>query len=544
MLSDDIFLNIFRLCSDITPFIWPALARVCHRWRQIVLTSPLGLNLRLHCTHGTPVSEAIHFWTALPIIVLYGGVPNLNPPAPEDDGNILAALKQFGRVRSISLTVTSSLIDKLSTISEPISGLEELTLLSQGSMQLVLPRTFRWGARLRTLHSTRIAFPSFLQLLSPCHDLVDLQLHEIPGAGYFSPEAFANSLSEMTQLRSLTLHLLSFPGRRSYLSLAPPPGERIVLPALTRFKYRGTSKYLDILVTRIDVPRLGEIDITFFCQPTMDTLQFGRFIERTEIRTSLIRAEVETFAKAISVSFTDSRTCTPLRVQMSCKQLDWQLSCMARVCDQFSPLLYNVEELRINTTQWPSGQDDVAGEQWLDLVRSFGGARDFWVAKKLTRDILRALGQADGGDTTVLPTLRHFRVEEPAEVDEPSCDALHSFITSRSLAGRPVKCNVTLLQCNTCHAHFSQQKKVDLHLIHKHAFRIVCSYCKEPVSLPGNDYSFRSHLTRNHSQVARKDEFFLKPLLAYSAVEIEDFCRRHSSLLPPNIVASSAELDW
>ena len=91
----------------------------------------------------------------------------LDPPAPEDEDNIIAALKQSDRVSSISLTVTSSLLEKLSTISEPFSELEELVLLSQDNLQLTLPSAFRWGPRLRTLHSTRIAFPSLPQLLSP-----------------------------------------------------------------------------------------------------------------------------------------------------------------------------------------------------------------------------------------------------------------------------------------------------------------------------------------------------------------------------------------
>ena len=42
--------------------------------------------------------------------------------------------------------------------------------------------------------------------------------------GYFSPEAFANALSGMTQLQTLSLHFLSFPPRRNYLSLPPQPG--------------------------------------------------------------------------------------------------------------------------------------------------------------------------------------------------------------------------------------------------------------------------------------------------------------------------------
>ena len=59
------------------------------------------------------------------------GVPNLAPPSPEEDNNIIAALKQSARVSTISLTATSSLIEKLSTTSEPLSELQELALLSK-----------------------------------------------------------------------------------------------------------------------------------------------------------------------------------------------------------------------------------------------------------------------------------------------------------------------------------------------------------------------------------------------------------------------------
>ena len=338
-LSHDVLLNIFRHYLDATPRFWPSLACVCQRWRQIVLTSPVGLNLRLYCTPGTPVLKFLDCWAALPIIIQYGGVPNLDAPAPEDDDNIIAALKQSGRVSSISLTVTTSLLEKLSVVSDPFLELAELTLLSQDNMQLTLHSTFRLGPRLRTLHSTRIAFRSFPQLLSPCHDLVDLQLHEIPSAGYFPPEAFSNALSGMTNLRSLSLHFLSSSPRRNYLGLSPPSEGRVGLPALICLKYRGTSKYMDCLAARIDAPHLGDIDITFFSQPTIDASQLGRFIERTEMHTSLIQAEVQTSAHAISIFFTDSSTSTPLRLRISCKQIDWQLSCMAQVCDQFSSFL-------------------------------------------------------------------------------------------------------------------------------------------------------------------------------------------------------------
>ncbi|KAH9024451.1 hypothetical protein EDB83DRAFT_2527159 [Lactarius deliciosus] len=257
--------------------------------------------------------------------------------------------------------------------------------------------------------------------------------------GYFSPEAFANALSGMTNLRTLLLHFLSLPPRRNYLTLPPLSGERIILPALTFLKYRGTSKYLDSLVARIDAPGLGDIDITFFSQPTMDASQLGRFVERTGIQTSLSRADVQISADAISIFFFNSSTPTPLRLQISCKQLDWQLSSMAQVCDQFSPFLFRVNNPRINTTQSSSEQDATDSEQWLELIRAFRGATGLPVASELTTVILCALGLAEEGHVTVLPSLRHLHIENLMAMNEPSWDCLLSFITLRSRSGHPVQ---------------------------------------------------------------------------------------------------------
>ncbi|KAH9000748.1 hypothetical protein EDB83DRAFT_2682608 [Lactarius deliciosus] len=527
ILSNDLLLEIFPYYLDVAPRTWPTLTYVCQRWRRIVHTSPLGLNLRLYFTPGTPVLKALDCWLALPIMIQYGGFPNLNSPAPEDDDNIVVALKHSGRVNTIRLTVTRSLLGKLSAISEPCSGLEELVLLSRDNVQLTLPSTFRWGPHLRTLHSTRIAFPSFPQLLSHSHDLVDIQLHEIPSAGYFSPEAFANALSGMTHLRTLSLHFLSLPPRRNYLAVPPLPGGRVVLPTLTSIKYRGTSKYLDSLVARIDAPGLGDIDITLFSQPTMDASQLGRFIGRTGIQTPLSQAEVQTSGRAISISFTNSTT-SPLRLQISCKQLDWQLSSMAQVCDQFSSFLFRVDNLLINMTQWSSGQDDVDGGQWLELIRAFGGATDFRVADELTTAILCALGLVDGGYATVLPSLRHLHIENPMAMNEPSWDGLLSFITLRSRSGHPVQVNVPFKQCHICHASFREQKGLYHHLADMHACRPMCSYCGDFECTPGHLDLFREHLESGHPQVARTDPLISNPSLR--CFSLSPLIGRHSSL--------------
>ena len=266
---------------------------------------------------------------------------------------------------------------------------------------------------------------------------MDIQLHEIPSDGYFSPDAFANAFSGMTLLQSLSLYFLSFSPRQNYVGFPPHPGERFVLPALMCLKSRGTSKYLDSFVARIDAHRLGDIDITFFSQPTMDASQLGRLIELTEMQTSLSQADVQTSTHAISISFANSSNATPLRLQISCKQLDWQLSSMTQICNRFSSFLFRVKNLGINTTQWSSGQIGV-DEQWLELVRSFVGASNFRTGE-LTSDILRSFLVAGGGHTTILPSLRTLHIQKPMPMRGSFWDAVDSFIMNRRLSGRSVQ---------------------------------------------------------------------------------------------------------
>ena len=382
---------------------------------------------------------------------------------------------------------------------------------------------------------------------------MDLQLHEIPNSGYLSPEEFANALSGTPQLRSLTLHLLSFPRRRSYLSLPPPPGQRIILAALTRLKYQGTSKYLDVFVARIEAPRLRDIEITLFSQPTMDALQLSQFIQRTEIHASPTgsRADVEISAHAISISFTKglfsnflpellSQNLFPrLRLQISCKQLDWQLSCMTQICDQISPFLFHVGDLRINTAQLPDEQVDVDSEQWVDLLRSFklGAGERFWVDGKLTADILCALGPANEGNTAMFLSLRHVHVQMPIAMDGPSWNSVQSFITSRSITGRPVQVDAPSYQCHSCSYSCHKQHKLKHHLRDKHKYQILCSYCGEFECTPGRSDLFQEHLKSGHYQIVHNDALISKPSSIVS--QIDSFVNRHSSLRAPDVVSHS-----
>ncbi|KAN0136136.1 hypothetical protein V8E53_005996 [Lactarius tabidus] len=449
-LPNELLLVIFRHYLYTSPQGWPTLTHVCGGWRQVILTTPTGLRLRLYCTYGTPVLTNIDFWPSFPLVVSYGGSPILNDPAPEDNENIIAALKQSGRVGSISLTITNSLLKNLSTISEPFPILEELILLSRENVQVTPPSAFRWGPRLRTLHLTSFPLPSLLQHLSPSTSLVDLRLHEIRSVVDFLPDAFANALSELAQLEALSLHFRTLPSRRTFVGLPPHPSSLIALPALKSLKYRGTSKYLDSLVARIDAPRLGDIGITFFGQPTMDASHLGRFIERIETLTSLDRADVQTSTRAISICCSTPGALTQVKLQISCEQLDWQLDSLTQICDQFSGFLLRVQDLGISSTQSTSEKADVDSQQWRDLLHAFGGAKDFRLSSEHATDILWALFSADDAhttSTTVLPALCNLRIQTRILVSELLSEAKQSFVTSRRLSGRPVEFHT--LECRS-----------------------------------------------------------------------------------------------
>ena len=543
MLSDDILLNIFQRYLDATPQHWPILTYVCRRWRQVISSSPAGLRLRIYCTHGTPVSKILEYSPPFPFIINYGGPPMLSPPAPEDDDNIIAVLQQSDRVNSISLTLTTTLLGKLSTVSEPFSELEELVLLSQDKLQLTLPSAFRWGPRLRTLHVTRITIPSLPPLLSSSTDLVDLQLHEIPIAGYFSPhwQAFADALSGASHLRSLSLHFLSCPPRRSYVGL-PSSSHRIVLPALTCFKYRGTSKYLDIFVARIDAPHLGDIDVIFFNQPTMDALQLGKLIRRIDIQTLLTEAHIQTSAHAISIFIKNSNTPIRVRLQISCQQLDWQLSSMAQVCGQFSWLRSRVNDLTINTNELanecPSGRHE--GKQWLQLFRSFSGARTLSLVGGLTTYILCALGPAgeEGGregtiDRPVLPALDNLHLRRPMPIHR--LDAAQTFIRSRhdviELSCHPSDSELQV-QCPRCRTGISfTQGQIREHLATQHASEMVCSYCQGLGKAFNIQHisQFQDHLRTQHSTVTYHNHLISQHILTLTDLDINTLFEMHAS---------------
>ncbi|KAH9010352.1 hypothetical protein EDB83DRAFT_426935 [Lactarius deliciosus] len=425
-LPDNVFLNIFRYYLDVSPRQWPRLVHICRRWRRIVFASRQILRLRIFCTHGTPVLETLRSWPAMPIVVQYGGSQELAPPAPEDEDNIIVALKESDRVSSINLTATKSLLKKLSAIERPFSELDDLVLLFQDSVPLTLPSAFLWCPRLRCLHLTGTAFPAILRLLYSSTNLVDLQLYDVLNPLYFSPEVLIDALSGMAQLRSLSLHPTF---TTNYDILPPESWERRVLPVLTRLNFRGIYQYLERFVAGIDAPRLGDIEITFVNE---NIISFPTLLEFIKMHKSHHRAHIISSERAISISLIQPGASACLKLQFFCEPLDKQLLFVTRVCVHLSNSLFNAEDLRISATR-PLGQGDSNYRGWRDLLNSFTSVQRFRVAGNLSTNIVRALR----GDN-VIPSLHTLYIAQPGPRHAPLREAVVTFMTSRRLSGHPI----------------------------------------------------------------------------------------------------------
>ena len=417
----------------------------CRKWRRIALASQGALRLRLFCTHGTPVQKTLHFWPALPIVVEYGGLPTLDPPVPEDEDNIIAALRQSDRVISISLTITNSLMEKLSAIEKPFSKLQDLVLRSRDGdlLPVTLPITFRFGQRLRRLHSTGIEFPALLQplYLSFSTNLIDLQLHDAFLPWEFSPVILKNVLSEITQLRSLSLH---FRSSIDYRFPVTPYGERVVLPVLKRLIYRGSMAYLESIVVMIDSPFLEGIEITFDHDPFLTLPKFKMFIDEIEMdrSTSHRGAHILSSEPTILMSLKMPEPLTHFRLQSSSKPSLMQISSVAQIGIDLSTLLFNDEVYTHASTTRRSGWMACSHSgELLEPLNLFTDEKSFhldvnhWIQPRQHED--------------VLPPIAKLYIPQPGPCHAFVREAVVSVMISCRLSGHPIEVEYEQ-PCNIC----------------------------------------------------------------------------------------------
>ena len=422
MLPDNVLLEIFDIyrMANIQslrgrPWRWHKLVHICRSWRQVVLASPLRLDLQLTCSYGTPVRKLLDCWPPLPLAIQYGGIPGRVPPAPEDDDNIIAAFQHPKRIWKIELTMTNTLLKRLEPLmQEPFPMLSHVEI-SQHNAGWVLPSAFLGGSTpcLRAIHVYRIPFPALPTLHLSMKSITSLGLIKIPSNGYLSPDTIVTSVSMLTQLETLSI---LFQSPILHHNRRVPPLKRAILPALTSFGFRGCTEYLEDLVAQVDAPLLVHISIKFFNQLVFEIQQLSLFIGRATMLKSPSKVRIYSSQRGISIGLTRPTTNVNAYgrsyIEVSCKDLDWQVSSLAQICDHTSPLLCGVEQLGIRAEPLsPNGGSDMDTVQWLELFNPFSGVKVLRMASTLGPTVASALQQVNGElSFGALPALRHIQL--------------------------------------------------------------------------------------------------------------------------------------
>ena len=432
------YVDEFREPVTVRDYHWHILVQVCRNWRNVVFGSPRYLNLRLLCTHRTPVRETIDAWPPLPILV--AGFDN------EEWGvdNIVAALEHNDRIRELdfysSSSSSSSDVEKvLAAMHRPFPALTNLRLSFRVETVPVDSSSFLGGSappQLQQLHLSSIPFPGVPKLLLSATHLVKLELQSIPHSGYISPEAMVTGLAALTSLERFNISFKSPRSRPDRKSRRPPPPTRTLLPALNRLWFYGVSEYLDDLVARIDAPLLNKLDIFFLHQLIFDSPQLIQFISR--IPRSKSKADDGMLLQFISSGVQVEPRNWEFTLRILCRPSDWQLSSLAQVLN--SGLFPAVKRLAIQEYRWsaPSWQDDIEISQWLEVLHPLTAVKDLFISQGLTPHIAPTLQELVGGRVTeVLPALQALHLEETLS-SGPVQESIGKWVAARQLAGCPV----------------------------------------------------------------------------------------------------------
>jgi hypothetical protein len=331
-------------------------------------------------------------------------------------------------------------LEKLSgAMQVPFPELIDLELAGSYG-EVVLPDSFLGGSapRLRILTLDSIPFPRLPRLLLSATHLVELTLWAIPHSGYFSPEAMGTALSILTSLESFWLGFQSPLSRPDRATRLPPPPTRSALSILTYLYFKGDSEYLDDFVALIDAPRLDDLKISFFNDIVFYMPQLFKFICRTPLK-ALEEGRV-TFGGVTAVVKLKSASHGELSVDISCRELDWQVSSLEQVCTSCLPPVSTLEDLYIEegSSSRAHWQDNIENAVWLELLHPFSAVKNLYLCKEFALRIVPALQESVGGRATeVLPSLQNIFLEG-LQPSGPIQESIGKIVATRQTTSHPI----------------------------------------------------------------------------------------------------------
>jgi hypothetical protein len=448
MLPDDVLLEIFGFCvdqgqdSEEETKSWQLLIHVSRRWRTIVFGSPRRLNLRLFCTPQRPASDALDIWPALPFHI-QGSISSMS-----DVVNAITMLNYSNRMRIINFKISGSQFGYVSAaMQKPFPELTYLLLdTSAGYYNItepVSPELFLSAPRLRVLSLSGVPFPGLPRLLLSATHLVSLHLNEFPHYGGFSLEAMATALPALTRLETFWLEV-RYSQYRAFSDAdgrRPPPFTRSVLPALTRFTFRGNGEDLKIFVAQFDTPLLNRLSVTFFDPDHihMYTTQLAQFIGHAPRFSANDEANIIFSDRTVTVKL--ASRAIGFEGPVVSIQYTGSVSSLDHICTPSFPPLSTLERLYIYEIGHLGAERrwNIEKIEWLEIWRRFTAVKNLYISKLLAPTIVSKLqGLVGRGMVEVLPILQNIFVEglqQPRPLQE-------LFVAARQPSGHPL--NVSL----------------------------------------------------------------------------------------------------
>ena len=461
-LPNDVLLEIFYfyldppqchhpsfIVGDTSLDAWHTLVHVCQRWRYTVFASPRYLNLQLHCTNKTPAKDMLDIWPEFPIVVSYHSSPNSRPRGVL---NVISALQCNRRVCEINLLgPPKSLLKRFTALKVAFTALTSLRVSSSDDYEgwSVLPDSFLGGYApcLRSLELHGVSFPALQKLLLYSTDLVTLRLERIPISWYISPEEMASFLSTLTKLEEFAIGFLPllFPWHQ-LTQHHVPPATRFVLRALTSLRFRGDCWYLEALISRILLPLLDSVDITFAAQPAIQPAFHAPLLRElicsTEAFEAPHRADLSFHPHFVNITLSqpeDMANCRTLKLGALCRGSDFQRSSLAQLCNLTLPPLPTLEHLYIHCSfmraHWINELDNA---QWLEVLRPFTSVKNLYLSDQLVLYVARVLqGLSGEGVTEVLPALQNLFLPG-LKPTGAVLKVIGNFLATRQLSGHAV----------------------------------------------------------------------------------------------------------
>ena len=458
-LPHDVLFNIFTFYganafSEIGghKYWWQTLALVCSKWNNVIHSSPshfLG-ELRFgndnstlfyrNISHqrGDSVTHLLERSPLLPLILHYDLIrPSAQSPKGEED-DIVDLLQHLERVYFLRLRLSLSTWRSIAaaTLDIPVSCtcIEHICLdTGDRTTGFVLPEVFLKGhsPRLRRLAMIGVFPPSLSSLLLFPIRLTWLALDGIPDSSHLPPRELLMHLSNMPQLRHLGIGFLSSTRHRRLAEDASLTSSlnRVALPCLEQFHFRGVCTYLESLVTNLDAPAVYELIFTLFHQLKFTIPHVSAFLRRTQ-RFGFDGIRINFWPDGIVISATPAISPSPkdvLYLDLPCARLDFQVASAVQICRALGPNFASMEDLFVNyyqdqlPTQW---QGEVDPTLWRELFSQFRGMRTLWISSALISEVTASMEYDTLQFLEDLPILAWIVVE--IHGDDASTAALRS----------------------------------------------------------------------------------------------------------------------